>query len=93
MEQASAVVVSEADAVEFMTGLEFRLLSASCAERVNDLFDRLAEESCDLLRVLSRRCKLAYGLPVARGQSGRLADGGRLAISGLLWLISSSQRD
>lgn len=64
---ASAVVVSEADAVEIMTGLEFRLLSASCAERVDDLVDRLAEESCDLLRGLSRSGELAYGLPVARG--------------------------
>lgn len=79
--------MAAADAVEFMTGLEFRLLSDACAERVDDLVGRLAEESGDLLRGLSRSCELAYGLPVACGQSGWLADGGRLAVSGLLWLL------
>lgn len=57
-----------------LTGLEFRLLSAAYAERVDDLVDRLAEESRDLLHVFSCGLQLRGLLFFLHGQACGLAE-------------------
>lgn len=57
-----------------LTGLEFRLLSAAYAERVDDLVDRLAEESRDLLHVFPGGLQLRGLLFFLHGQACGLTD-------------------
>ena len=67
--------------------LEFRLLSTARAERVDDLVDRLAEESRDLLHVFSCGLQLRGLLFFLHGQACGLAECDWLTVSGLLGLL------